>query len=105
MAKQKVGVHGTDAETQPKQGTAEQTGGERAKKVCPITREQFREEAKPQKVVIGDKTFVAGVKEFSTNSLGWNLNEKTVVEIDGVPCTVQVGINITIVGSKGLPLK
>jgi hypothetical protein len=43
------------------------------------------------------------VKEFSTGSLGWYLNGKTTIEIDGKPVAVQIGLNLTIVGSKELP--
>lgn len=70
---------------------------------CPISRAQFRAHAKPIAVTIGDRTFTAGVKEFSTGSLGWNVNDKTTIEIDGKPVSVQVGLNLTIVGSKELP--
>ena len=70
---------------------------------CPISRAQFRAHAKPITVTIGDRTFTAGVKEFSTGSLGWNINEKTTVEIDGKQVSVQIGMNMTIVGSKELP--
>lgn len=69
---------------------------------CPITRDQFRA-AKPVKVVINDIPHVAGVKEFATGSLGWYLNGKTTIEVDGVPVAVQIGLNLTIVGSKELP--
>jgi hypothetical protein len=69
---------------------------------CPITRAQFKQ-AKPVKVVINDVPHVAGVKEFATGSLGWYLNGKTTVEVDGVPVAVQIGLNLTIVGSKELP--
>jgi hypothetical protein len=74
------------------------------KKKCPITRKTFREKApKGLKVQIGDIPMVASLKEFSTGSLGWNLSGKTVVEIDGEPCNVQIGLNLTLVGSKELP--
>ena len=70
------------------------------KTVCPITREQFLKAATPQTIKIGEFSFAATPKEFSTGSLGWNLNEKLTVPIDGVLCKVQVGLNITVVGSK-----
>ncbi len=73
------------------------------KTVCPVTRDQFRAKAEPIVVVFGDQKKVAMPKEFSTNSLGWNISDKMVVLIDGVPTTVQVGLNLTIVGSKELP--
>ena len=74
------------------------------KSTCPISRKQFREKAQKVEVAINGQKWMAAPKEFSTNSLGWNLNEKITVEIDGVPVTVQVGLNLTLVGSKELPL-
>jgi hypothetical protein len=73
------------------------------KTTCPITRGQFRTKAKPVTVNIGNVPQVAEVKEFSTGSLGWYLNGKTTIEIDGTPVAVQIGVNLTIVGSKELP--
>jgi hypothetical protein len=74
-----------------------------AKTLCPITRQQFRDGAKPVDVTIGGSPMLADPREFSTGSLGWYLNGKTVVEVNGVKVTVQVGLNLTIVGSKELP--
>jgi hypothetical protein len=74
-----------------------------AKTNCPITREQFRAGAKALSIGIGGSTMLAEPKEFSTGSLGWYLNGKTVVEINGVAVSVQIGMNLTIVGSKELP--
>jgi hypothetical protein len=73
-----------------------------AKTMCSISRSQFRTKAKPVTVTINSAPFQAVVKEFSTGSLGWYLNGKTTVEIDGVPVSVQIGLNLTIVGSKEL---
>ncbi len=93
----KVGVHGTDAETgrgkdSPKTG-----------RTCPVTLEQFRGKApRGLTVTIDGKPMTADIKEFSTGSFGWFLNGKTVVDVDGVPTTVQIGMNITVVGSKEL---
>ena len=70
---------------------------------CPITRDQFRSKARPVPVTIGSQPLTADVKEFSTGSLGWYLNTKTTIEVDGVPVSVQIGLNLTIVGSKELP--
>jgi hypothetical protein len=74
------------------------------KTLCPITREEFRTLAKPVTITISGVPLVAEVKEFSTGSLGWYLNGKTTVEIDGRPVSVQMGVNLTIVGSKELPM-
>jgi hypothetical protein len=73
------------------------------KTTCPITRAQFRAKAKPVNVTIAGVSHDAEVKEFSTGSLGWYVNGKTIVEIDGVRVPVQIGLNLTIVGSKELP--
>ncbi|MBK9031523.1 MAG: hypothetical protein IPL61_09335 [Myxococcales bacterium] len=71
-----------------------------AKTACPVTRAQFTEKAEALKVVINGTELLADVKEFSTGSFGWYLNGKIVVTIDGKPCSVQVGMNLTVVGSK-----
>jgi hypothetical protein len=70
---------------------------------CPITRGDFRAKAKPVSVTVGSIPMVAEVKEFSTGSLGWYLNGKTTIDVGGTPVSVQIGMNITIVGSKELP--
>jgi hypothetical protein len=70
---------------------------------CPITRTDFRSKAKAVTVLIGDQRLVAEVKEFSTGSLGWYLNGKTTIDIEGTPVSVQIGLNLTVVGSKELP--
>jgi hypothetical protein len=72
---------------------------------CPVSREQFRKNAQPVKVIIGGVEMLAEVKEFSTGSFGWYLNTKTTVNVGGTPVTVQVGANLTVVGSKELPAK
>lgn len=67
----------------------------------PVTKDQFRKGAKPINIVFnGGPTMVAAPKEFSTGSLGWYAGEKITMEIDGVACRVQVGVNMTIIGSK-----
>ena len=68
-----------------------------------LTREQFRTHAKPVTVVINGKEMTGAAKEFSTGSLGWNINEKMQVDVGGQTVTVQVGLNLTIVGSKDIP--
>lgn len=70
------------------------------KAVCEVSKEQFEEKAKSLKVTVGGQDMVANKKVFSSGSYGWFAGGKIVVEIDGVPVTVQCGINLTIVGSK-----
>src|ERR1051326_7790290 len=67
---------------------------------CPITREQFRSRARPVSITVCDVPMIVPTKEFSTGSLGWYLNGKTVIEIDGTPVQVQLGLNLTIIGRK-----
>ncbi len=70
---------------------------------CPITREQFRNGAQPIKIIVNGVEMTAEVKEFKTGSFGWYLNSKATVNVGGANVTVQVGANLTIVGSKDLP--
>lgn len=74
-----------------------------AKTTCPITRQQFRVDAKPVEVVVNGIPLIAEVKEFSTGSLGWYLNGKTSIKVGDSSVSVQIGMNLTIVGSKELP--
>lgn len=73
------------------------------KTTCPISHKQFKDNAKPLDVVINGVQMHAPVKEFSTGSLGWYLSAKTNVTIDGQPVMVQIGLNMTIAGSKEVP--
>ena len=72
-------------------------------KVSPISRSDFHAKAKPVPVTINNVPLLAEVKEFSTGSLGWNINAKMTIDIDGTPVSVQIGLNLTIIGSKELP--
>jgi hypothetical protein len=71
-----------------------------AKSPCPVTLTQFLEKAEPVKVVINGQEMLAEVKSFSTGSFGWYINGKTVITVDGKPVSVQIGMNMTVVGSK-----
>lgn len=73
------------------------------KTTCPVSRAKFRADAKPVTITIAGNTFTASVKEFSTGSLGWYLNGKAEIDVGGTPVQVQIGLNLTIVGSKELP--
>ncbi len=74
-----------------------------AKTTCSISRAEFGSQAKPIEVVINGVPMLADVKEFSTGSLGWYLNGKSTVKVGDKAVTVQIGMNLTIVGSKELP--
>ena len=73
------------------------------KTACPIGRADFRAKAKPVVVNVNNVPLQAEVKEFSTGSLGWYLNGKMTIDVGGTPVSVQIGMNLTIVGSKELP--
>jgi hypothetical protein len=73
------------------------------KTICPISRADFRAKAKPIQVAIGGISQMAEVKEFSTGSLGWYLNSRTTLEIDGQSVPVLINASFVIVGSKELP--
>jgi hypothetical protein len=74
-----------------------------AKTTCPISRGDFHKDAKAVELTIGGVPMVAEVREFSTGSLGWYLNNKTSIKVGEKNVTVQIGLNMTIVGSKELP--
>jgi hypothetical protein len=73
------------------------------KTTCPISRADFRAKAKPVTVTIGNVSQMAEVKEFSTGSLGWYVNGRTTLEIDGTHVPVLINASLVIVGSKELP--
>ncbi len=70
------------------------------KKKCPISREEFSEKAPPVTIMIDGKELTAEVKEFSTGSFGWYLNGKTTIKVGDKSIPVQLGLNLTVVGSK-----
>lgn len=74
-----------------------------AKSSCSVTRAEFAEKATPVEVVINGIPMTAEVKEFSTGSLGWYLTGKTNLKVGEKTVSVQIGMNLTIVGSKELP--
>ncbi|HEX5050786.1 MAG TPA: hypothetical protein VFZ65_03340 [Planctomycetota bacterium] len=73
------------------------------KSTCPLSQAQFLAKAEPLRVSINGQEMLAEVKAFSTGSFGWYLNGKTVIAVDGKAVSVQIGMNLTIVGSKDAP--
>jgi len=69
-------------------------------KSCPVTREEFRAGAKPVQVTVNGVPLMAEVKEFSTGSFGWYLTGKVAINVGEKPVSVQIGMNLTVVGSK-----
>lgn len=73
---------------------------ERAKKACPLTKEEFMGAAKAVTVVIAGVPMAAGVKAFGTGSYGFYLNGRVTIMIGDTPVEHQVGLNLTAIGSK-----
>lgn len=78
----------------------ETTAPVKQKKKCVLTQVDFMARAKPMQLVLNGILLTAMPKVFSTGSYGWNFNQKTVIDVDGVGIEVQIGANITAVGSK-----
>src|SRR5205814_2605199 len=71
-----------------------------AKSPCPISKTQFLEKAEAVKITINGVEIIADKREFSTGSFGWYHNGKTTITVDGKPLSIQIGLNLTVVGSK-----
>lgn len=74
-----------------------------AKTPCPIERGEFLQNATPVTFEIAGTPVTAEPREFSTGSFGWYFTGKVNVEVNGKKLPVQVGCNLTVVGSKGAP--
>jgi hypothetical protein len=73
------------------------------KTVCPITRADFLAKAQPITIELAGFPVTAEPREFSTGSFGWYVNAKSPIEVDGKKLSVQVGMNLIVVGSKESP--
>lgn len=80
---------------------APETNGKKPE--CSVSRKQFAEGAKPVVITVADRPMLADPREFSTGSLGWFTNEKSVINVGGEAVRVQVQTTITVIGSKDLP--
>ena len=70
-----------------------------------VTRAQFAASTASVKVTLPDGTVLeCAPREFSTGSLGYQGNGKATVTLaDGTVLRCQVGLTITVIGSKALP--
>ena len=68
-----------------------------------MTKEQFAQFAKPLQVLIDETAIHALPKRFSTGSVGWNANAKTQIVVNGEALEIQIGINLTVIGTKNEP--
>lgn len=94
--KNRVGIHGSDAET----GRAKEVAKEAGEKVAQISHEEFAAKAKPLVVSIGGKEQLAMNRRFASGSIGWYAGDKVIVEIDGKPVRCTVSMSIVVIGSK-----
>jgi hypothetical protein len=65
-----------------------------------ISRPHFRRAAGFLPITIGGVSYKGIPKEYKTGSLGWMVSEKAMMMIEGEQVKVQIGLNITIIGSK-----
>ena len=75
-----------------------------SKTVCPISRDEFLAQARGVEVVINGQPTLALVKEFSTGSFGWHHGDKLTIKVGDTLVKVQVGLTLTVIGSKDLPM-
>ncbi len=73
------------------------------KTTCPISREDFKAKAEPLRFDLAGSQIIAVPREFSTGSFGWYVSGKAPVTVDGKTLTVQIGMNLIVVGSKEIP--
>lgn len=73
---------------------------------CAVTEEQFMGSAKPAILKLdlggGEQQLYAGTKKFNSGSFGWYAPGKLLAVVDGIPVQVQVGLVLTVIGSKHL---
>jgi hypothetical protein len=74
-----------------------------AKSPCPIDRTEFLKHATPVTFEIAGTPVTADPREFSTGSFGWYFTGKVSIVVNGTKLPVQVGCNLTVVGSKDAP--
>lgn len=68
------------------------------------TKASLKAKCKPVTITIDGRPFTAEVREFSTGSVGFNINDKLELTLaDGSKVKCQVGVNITVIGSKEVP--
>ena len=68
-----------------------------------MTRSEFTTHAKPIPITLDGQPQTADPKTFSTSSVGWNVNGKVTVIVNGQPVRCQCSLNLTVIGSKEWP--
>ena len=67
---------------------------------CPVSRDEFQAQAKSVEVTINGQSVTAQVKDFSTGSFGWHFGDKVTLKVGDKLVKVQVGLTMTVIGSK-----
>jgi hypothetical protein len=65
-----------------------------------FTAQDFLSKAQSVTVIINGVEFIAHPKEFSTGSFGWYLTSKLHLPVGDQKVNCQIGMNMTIIGSK-----
>lgn len=88
--------------TKPRAQPGEGAVGAKKPTVCLVSAAQFEDQAPATiELDIGGTPKTAVRKLFKTGSFGWFCNDKMDVRLaDGTTVKVQVGVNLTVVGSK-----
>ena len=71
-----------------------------AKTPCQIGRKEFLDNASSVSFELAGNNVTADPREFNTGSFGWYFTGKVNIEVNGKKLPVQVGCNLTVVGSK-----
>lgn len=73
-------------------------------RICTVSKREFRENAQTAFVdLLGGKVAI-GPKMFATGSFGWHGGGKLPVRLEnGQIVECQVGLNVTVIGSKDAP--
>ena len=71
-----------------------------AKAPCAIGRKEVKDNAQAVTFEIAGMPVTAEPREFSTGSFGWYFTGKVSITVNGKTLPVQVGCNLTVVGSK-----
>lgn len=84
----------------PENDMSAATAALKPKSACPITADEFLANAGALECNVGGTPLLAGAKLFSTGSFGFYAGQKIGVKIGGKIVMCQVGLNITVIGSK-----
>lgn len=76
------------------------TAALKPKTVCPINADEFLANAGMLECSVGGTPLLASPKLFSTGSFGFYAGQKLAVKVGGKIVQCQVGLNITVIGSK-----